>query len=704
MQSDRHAAPRTPRRRFAVHLLASTIMTMVLAGGASAQDASQAPDSSEPPSLVGRIAAIHGQVSMHRADETDWTDAGINEPLTIGDAIYAQPNGDARVQIGATDIDIRSDSEIDIAALDQDTGRIRLDSGVMDIRVSALPTADGFYILTPRGTVRLTEPGIFRIEAGSEDDPTRVTVWSGAAQLGDASASVSVRPGQMLLISGTPDAPQYAYQGNIGAPPDTWREPSRVIAATAQYIAPDMTGGEDLYNYGSFQTTPDYGAVWYPNTVPADWQPYRDGHWEYVAPWGQTWVDDQPWGFAPFHYGRWAFIGNRWGWCPGEYRPHPVYAPALVAFIGGGGFGASISFGGGPAIGWVPLAPGEAYRPYYRASPRYIENINRTVIVNKTVINNTVVINERDHGNLAGFANRRFTTVAPEEAVARGRPVAQAAFRVRPDQLEHAQIDQKAIVQIRPAPDAGRPRARPGPVAPPTLRQPASVNARPLLPPAHGGGPMQGGNRPDARPFAPRPDQPAMMNRPAPGRPAPVNPGSAQLENRPMAGRPANGGPPPAPPPPRPGAPNRERPAVDRPGVDRPGIDRPLINRQGAQKPPADRPGAEPRPPARTEPARPESRPSDAPRPERPRQAAPRPEPHPDMRPQQQTPRPQPQQAPRPQPRPQPQSAPRPEPRQQQPVQRPQPAPQRAAPPAPRPATQAAPAKTPPKPGEPNHN
>ena len=80
------------------------------------------------------------------------------------------------------------------------------------------------------------------------------------------------------------------------------------------------------------------------------------GHWAWIDPWGWSWVDDEPWGFAPFHYGRWAQFGGRWGWVPCPMRETPVYAPALVAWIGGGtGFSLSASFGGGPAVGWFPL-------------------------------------------------------------------------------------------------------------------------------------------------------------------------------------------------------------------------------------------------------------------------------------------------------------------------------------------------------------
>src|SRR5256885_3839541 len=44
----------------------------------------------------------------------------------------------------------------------------------------------------------------------------------------------------------------------------------------------------------------------------------------------RSWVDDAPWGFAPFHYGRWTIVGGSWGWVPGPIRVRPWYAPALV--------------------------------------------------------------------------------------------------------------------------------------------------------------------------------------------------------------------------------------------------------------------------------------------------------------------------------------------------------------------------------------
>jgi len=619
-----------PRRlaRLTLQALTPAVLAVIMAGAASAQDA-------DPPSLVGRIAAINGEVSMHRADDQDWSDAGINDPVTIGDALYVPAGGDARLEIGATDLDLQSDSEIDIAALDQDGGRLRLDSGSLDLRIAALPTADGLFILTPRGTLQLTQPGLYHIDAGTEDQPTEVIAWRGAAQMGEAGAAVTVQSGQMLVVAGTADAPQYSYSSNIGEPPRDWLAPPRVVAEEQRYISPEMTGGEDLYRYGSFQTVAEYGTVWYPTEVAPDWQPYRYGHWEIVAPWGRTWIDDSPWGFAPFHYGRWAFIGNRWGWVPGEYVAHPVYAPALVSFVGGGGFGVSIGFGGGEAVGWIPLAPGEAFRPYYRVGPTYVQNINRTVIVsNSTIINGgpggrggVALRFGADHvpPTAAGFANARFATVVPANIMASARPVATATIRVQPEALAHASVAERVAIETRPGPGPERRAAPPGPVLPRANGRPGVAVARPMLPPSHPAGrPGETGRGPRPAAMAPGPAV-APNTHPAPPGMQPVRPEGRPSERPGVL-------PPPAPPP-RPAGmerPNPERPMVpgagqpvrpeqSRPEAPRPEMNRPEMNRPEAPRPQMNRPEA----------PKPEARPQAAP----PQQHAAPPPPHPEKAP-----------------------------------------------------------------------
>jgi len=118
---------------------------------------------------------------------------------------------------------------------------------------------------------------------------------------------------------------------------------------------------ETLSPYGQWVDTgegPNDGRAWRPDpdVVGEDFQPYASGgHWVY-SDWGWTWESDYPWGWAPFHYGRWAMTPS-WGWV---WYPGTVWAPAWVDWRFGGGY-----------IGWAPLPPVgfavvvQPWRPYW---------------------------------------------------------------------------------------------------------------------------------------------------------------------------------------------------------------------------------------------------------------------------------------------------------------------------------------------------
>jgi hypothetical protein len=98
---------------------------------------------------------------------------------------------------------------------------------------------------------------------------------------------------------------------------------------------------DDLASYGNWIQRPSYGWVWTPRSVAASWQPYQDGHWVWTDQ-GWTWVTDEPYGWATYHYGRWyddPEIG--WSWVPGD-----EWGPAWVSWQEGGDY-----------IGWAPLSP-----------------------------------------------------------------------------------------------------------------------------------------------------------------------------------------------------------------------------------------------------------------------------------------------------------------------------------------------------------
>ena len=124
---------------------------------------------------------------------------------------------------------------------------------------------------------------------------------------------------------------QYGYGSQqYGSPPDS---------AGAGPSMDDFRSGLD--RYGRWVETPEYGWVWQPTQVGSRWQPYWDGRWMWTTA-GWTWVTDEPWGWATYHYGRWAMLdGVGWIWLPGR-----VWGPAWVAWRWGGGY-----------AGWCPLGP-----------------------------------------------------------------------------------------------------------------------------------------------------------------------------------------------------------------------------------------------------------------------------------------------------------------------------------------------------------
>lgn len=537
--------------------------------GAPAPDAQPAAD---PPARVGRLALVTGAVSFHTPSDTDWSPASLNYPVVGGNSFWTEPGAEADLELGGTVIAMNASTELDLATLDDTGATATVAQGEVYAQVRSLQPNETIALQTPRGTVTIAAPGQYDVVAGDTANPTVVTVISGAAQVGGANLTLSVGPGQAATLTGAD-----TYQGSVGpAAQDAFssamlaREQPRPVpvgSAAPPPVVAEMPGGAELAAVGVWAAAPEYGQVWYP-PVAAGWVPYRNGHWAYVAPWGWTWVDDAPWGFAPFHYGRWTYIGNRWGWVPGGavgVVARPVYAPALVTFfgVGVGAVGVGVAIGG--SVGWLPLGPGEVYRPWYHASDQYVRNVNVRNVTNVTTINNTTINNT----TINTYHNSRFATVVPAAALADSRPVARSVRPVSAQELAAARpvVAQEPVrptaatagvtpgvarqLHIQAAPGAVAPRVAPGPAVHPVAQaaagRPAVVPLRPAATPAVAR-PGQPVAHPAEVPHGPAPSPPAQPT------PAVVGPGPAVHPTEPAArsGQPA----PPA----------AEHPAVARPG------------------------------------------------------------------------------------------------------------------------------------------
>ena len=428
----------------------------------------------DPPGRVGRVARLSGTVSFHAADADHWEPATLNYPVTSGNAFWTQPGAAADIDLGGARVRLDQGTAFTVDTLGDQVVATTVGQGHLAIDLQELPQGETATLRTPRGVVTFRQAGRYGVLVGDTNRPTIVTVNEGAAEVEAPGVALSVGAHQAAEITGVenfsgivvaeaPDALISALVPVERAPlsPTSLGPPPEVL---------EMTGYEAIADTGAWEQAPDYGPVWYP-PVARDWVPYRQGRWSWVAPWGWTWVDDAPWGFAPSHYGRWVEINDRWAWTPQDrgasYHGRPVYAPALVTFVGVAA-GVALGVGLAHSVGWIPLGPREAYRPPYRASEGYGRRVNGggNTTINTTTITNTTINNTR-------FVNSRATTVVPAVAMQQSLPVAN---RVLPS----AQVQQTGLQPVlRPAVQPNLSTRGMTPAAAQTMNLPAATAGTP---------------------------------------------------------------------------------------------------------------------------------------------------------------------------------------------------------------------------------
>ena len=451
-----------------------TPLLLLTAGAAIAQQA-------DPPARVARLNYLNGQVSFRPGSVEDWAAATLNYPLTTGDHLWTDPGAQTEMHVGSTAIRMGSETALGIVNLDDRIVQLSLTDGSLNVHIRSMRPDEVYEIDTPNASVTL-RAGDYRINIDANNATTAVVTNAGQADIAGGGTNFSVYPRQMAHVTGTDRISQEITP--VPAPDafDSWcadRERREMSTVSARYVPRDMIGYEDLDANGVWRNVPPYGWVWTPTNVPAGWAPYREGHWAWVEPWGWTWIDDEPWGFAPFHYGRWAFVAGAWWWVPGRFDPmvRPVYAPALVAFVGGPRFGVSVGVGGGVAMAaWFPLGPGEVYRPAYVVSPAYVTQINIVHVTDVAVINRADVVNVH-HVN-QGVPGA--VIAVPHDAFVGARPVAAVAVRVDAREVVGAPVMMHAaIVPERASVLAGPVR----PIAPPARFAEARVVMKSTPPP-----------------------------------------------------------------------------------------------------------------------------------------------------------------------------------------------------------------------------
>jgi hypothetical protein len=328
----------------------------------------------DPPARVGRVNWTEGSVTLQQAPDpehpSDAVESPRNWPVTSGDSLITGENSRTEVAIGSTLLRLGENTQVEVARLDDDAVVLRLVEGSLALRVRNGEAARGMEVQAGSARLEPQGAGLFRVDA--RDGTLSATAWQNGLRIESPANDMTLGSGQRTDFGA--DGSWYRM-----SPPEIDRFASWAMNQNEQYgevadVSPEMTGAADLNQHGDWSTHPEYGRVWAPRVVTPGWAPYRYGHWAWVRPWGWTWIDDTPWGFAPFHYGRWVRWGPRWVWAPGTWVARPTYAPAVVGWAGAPGASVSVSFG--PGVGWFPLAPREIYTPYYPCTPRYVRHVN----------------------------------------------------------------------------------------------------------------------------------------------------------------------------------------------------------------------------------------------------------------------------------------------------------------------------------------
>ncbi len=364
---------------FSINRIFPALLFVALLGTAALAD---------PPARVARINYLSGDVSFKRGDVDGWARAVLNYPMAASDSLWTDDNARAELHAGSTAIRLAGQTSISFLNLDDRIIQIRLAKGSMELHLARLGADEVYEVDTPDGSVSLLRVGDYRIDVDDAGNST-FTTRHGQAEVTTENTAFAVVSGQQAFVNNTVN-----YNVSSAPPPDEFelwandRERREEQSVSAQYVSREVIGYEDLDAYGRWVTLPDYGRVWTPLSVAASWAPYQAGQWVWSEPYGWTWVSVEPWGFAPYHYGRWAFVSSAWYWVPGPVVARPIYAPALVAFVGGSNWNVSLSFGGG--IGWFPLGPGEIYRPIYHVSEVYARSLNPVMVTKVYGVNSYV--------------------------------------------------------------------------------------------------------------------------------------------------------------------------------------------------------------------------------------------------------------------------------------------------------------------------
>ena len=133
----------------------------------------------EPPARVGRVSIVSGTLAFFGPGDSDWSAARVNLPVAAGAWLATDPQSRAELRVGPVSIDLANDTQLNIAELRDKLMQLALTQGRLDLHLRRLNKEETAEIDLPRGGVWLMQPGVYDIDAGGPDQPTRAILTAG---------------------------------------------------------------------------------------------------------------------------------------------------------------------------------------------------------------------------------------------------------------------------------------------------------------------------------------------------------------------------------------------------------------------------------------------------------------------------------------------------------------------------------------------
>ena len=340
--------------------IAVSISAFILAGVPSAlAQEGEGPEGGFSAYAVARVKVLDGSVWVRPSGGGDWEEFSSNSPIPPRSRVSVPDGSEAELQFhGGQFVLLTSGTDLEVRDLQDGKSDFRLRAG--EIRFD-LPRDDfaPVSVRVPGGALALFPiPGRQWLTV-TDSDETRLVVRRGSAVVTVEGDEHRLRAGQEAVIGRDVAIGEYRGDEAESAEPPPPSEGEALGDAPPAVV-------DELQEYGEWVDVPTYGYVWRPR-VAEGWSPYVYGRWVWISPYGWTWVSNEPWGWYPYRCGYWltdpafgwvwspfnAFVSADFFFGSNRFRHHNVFfRPATVRFVPEG-----------RNVRWVPLRPGERYRP-----------------------------------------------------------------------------------------------------------------------------------------------------------------------------------------------------------------------------------------------------------------------------------------------------------------------------------------------------